>query len=178
MTDFDNRLMDIAPREPAVTRFRPLSWLVVPLLAIWFQVFVHRFVGYVSYLELPLLVTIYFSMMRRQPIIGSVFGACVGLAQDSLSDHYVGMFGIVKTMVGFIAASLSLRFDVDSPLLRLTVTYALFVFHQMGYWAVAKFLVGQSVDLQLPQMAIQGFLNALIAIPFYLVLDRLKEEAR
>lgn len=178
MTEFDNRLLDIAPREPAVTRFRPLSWFIVPLLAIWFQVFVHRFVDYVSYLELPLLVTIYFAMMRRQPIVGSVFGAAVGLAQDSLSDHYVGMFGIVKTVVGFIAASLSLRFDVESPLLRLTVTFALFLLHQTGYWAVARFLVGQTLELQLPQMAIQGFLNALISIPLYLVLDRLRVEAR
>ena len=178
MSDFDNRLLDIAPREPAITRFRPLSWFAVPLLAIWFQVFVPRFIGYISYLELPLLVTIYFSMMRRQPVIGSVFGAAVGLAQDSLSDHYVGMFGMVKTVIGFIAASLSLRFDVESPFLRLVVTFCLFVFHQTAYWAVARFMVGQPVELQLPQTVIQGFLNGLVAVPLYLLLDRLKEEGR
>ncbi len=70
---------------------------------------------YLSYLELPLLVTVYFSLMRRSPIAGVLFGAGIGLAQDSLSRSYFGMFGIVKTLVGYFAASVSQRFDVENP---------------------------------------------------------------
>src|SRR5260370_30864892 len=84
----------------------------VPLAAILFQVYVPRFLTFLSYLELPLLVTVYFALLSRSPIAGVCFGAAVGLAQDSLSHHPLGMFGIVKTLVGYFAASVSQRFNL------------------------------------------------------------------
>jgi len=52
--------------------------------------------------------------MKRQQIPGVLFGAAIGLAQDSLSHQPMGMFGIVKTLVGYFSASASLRFDVEN----------------------------------------------------------------
>ena len=78
-------------------------------LPILFQVYVPRFLTYLSYLELPLLVTVYFSLMHRSPVAGVLFGSGIGLAQDSLSNLPLGMFGIVKTLVGYFAASVSQR---------------------------------------------------------------------
>jgi rod shape-determining protein MreD len=40
-----------------------------------------------------------------------MIGALVGLAQDSLSKNPLGMFGIVKTLVGYFAASVGVRLD-------------------------------------------------------------------
>ena len=57
-------------------------------------------------------MVVYFSLMRRSPVAGVLFGAGIGLAQDSLSHNPLGMFGIVKTLVGYFAASMSQRFDV------------------------------------------------------------------
>src|SRR6266446_10062108 len=84
-------------------RLSPVHWLAIigiPLAAILFQVYVPRFLTFLSYLELPLLVTVYFGLMRRSPVAGVLFGAGVGLAQDSLSHNPLGMFGIVKTLGG------------------------------------------------------------------------------
>jgi len=83
MTEFDEKLMQGPPRKTKISRFNPLVYLVVPLVAILFQVYVPRFLEYLSYLELPLLVTVYFSLMRRQPVAGAVIGSLIGLAQDS-----------------------------------------------------------------------------------------------
>ena len=93
--------------------------------------YVPRFITYLSYLELPLLVTVYFALMRRSPMAGVLFGAGIGLAQDSLSHHPLGMFGIVKTLVGYFAASVSQRFDVENPVLRLVLAFFFFFFHQI-----------------------------------------------
>ncbi len=66
-----------------VSRFNWIAMIGIPLAAILFQVYVPRFITYLSYLELPLLVTVYFSLMRRSPVAGVFFGAGIGLAQDS-----------------------------------------------------------------------------------------------
>ena len=82
--------------------------------------------------------------MRRSPVAGVFFGAGIGLAQDSLSDHPLGMFGIVKTLVGYFAASVSQRFDVENPVVRLVLGFFFFFFHQFFYWVLIARAVGRS----------------------------------
>ena len=146
----------------------------ISLLAILFRVYVSRFVPYLQYLELPLLVTVYFSLMWRSPIAGVLFGATLGLAQDSLSHHPLGMFGIVKTLVGYFAASMSLRVDVGNPLLRLALAFVFFLFHQVLYWVLARALLGEMLVLEVSQVFVLGLLNAIVAVFFYQLLDKLK----
>jgi hypothetical protein len=38
-------------------------------------------------------------------------------------------------------------------------------------------LLGQPMELQIPQTVILGFLNAVVAIPLFLILDKLRSEA-
>jgi rod shape-determining protein MreD len=146
----------------------------ISLLAILFRVYVSRFVPYLQYLELPLLVTVYFSLMWRSPIAGLLFGAAIGLAQDSLSHHPLGMFGIVKTLVGYFAASMSLRVDVGNPLLRLVLGFFFYFFHALLYWVLARALLGQALQLELGQVLVLGILNAIVAVFLYQFLDRLR----
>lgn len=146
----------------------------ISLLSILFRVYVSRFIPYLQYLELPLLVTVYFSLMWRSPIAGLFFGAAIGLAQDSLSHHPLGMFGIVKTLVGYFAASMSLRVDVGNPVLRLVLGFFFFFFHQLLYWVLANALLGETLGFELPQALVVAILNAIVAVFLYQLLDRLK----
>jgi len=178
MSSFDETLIPSAPRRQKVSRFTIASWLLIPLAAILFQVYVRRLVAFLGYLELPLLVTVYFSLMRRQPVAGAFTGALIGLAQDSLSQHPLGMFGIVKTLVGYFAASISMRFDVENNALRFILGFFFFLFHQFFFWVLTQALLGQSLDVPIPQSIIFAFLNAVVAVPLFLILDRLKTEER
>lgn len=146
----------------------------IPLAAILFQVYVPRFLTFLAYLELPLLVTVYFSLMRRSPIAGVLFGAGIGLAQDSLSSHPLGMFGIVKTLVGYFAASVSQRFDVDNAMVRLVLAFFFFFFHQFFYWVLSRALMGEALDFDPQQTLVMAILNAAVAVPLYHILDKLK----
>ena len=110
--------------------------------------YVPRLIPYLSYLELPLLVTVYFSLMRRSPPMGVMFGACIGLAQDSLSPDPLGMFGIVKTLVGYFAASVGQRFDVDNSGVRLVLSFFFYFFHQFLYWVLSRTLLAQQRRLR------------------------------
>lgn len=155
-------------------KFHAVSLVGIALAAILFQVYVPRFVETLSYLELPLLVTVYFSLMRRSPVAGVLYGACIGVAQDSLSDNPLGMFGIVKTLVGYFAASASQRFNVENPGVRLILSFFFFFFHQFLYWVLGRALLGQSLDFDLQRTLVIAALNAVVAVPLFHILDKLK----
>ncbi len=161
-------------RKRSVFKFNIAAMIGIPLAAILFQVYVPRFITYLSYLELPLLVTVYFSLMRRSPMAGVFFGAGVGLAQDSLSHQPLGMFGIVKTLVGYFAASVSQRFDVENPMVRLVLGFFFFFFHQFFYWVLARALLGEALDFDPRQTLVLAVLNAAVAVPLFHLLDKLK----
>ena len=161
------------PRRKKVPKFRWVAIIGVPLAAILFQVYVPRFFAYLAYLELPLLVTVYYSLRRRSPPFGVVFGMCIGLAQDSLSNHPLGMFGIAKTLVGYFAASVSQRFEGSSDLLRLVLAFFFFFFHQFFYWLLSRALLGQAISFEPLQTLVLAVLNAAVAVPLFRILDKL-----
>ena len=162
-------------RETQISRFKAWVLFLVPLAAILFQVYVPLFFQFLAYLELPLIVTIYFALMRRSPIGGLFVGALVGLAQDSLSKNPLGMFGITKTIIGYVAASVGLRLDVDHPLIRLILGFFFFVFHQFIFWALSRSLLGQQMNFETQRTLVLGLLNAIVAVSLFHFLDKLKE---
>ena len=56
------------------------------------------------------------------------------------------MFGIVKTLVGYFAASVSMRFDVDNPLIQFLLGFFFFFFHEFFHWVLARALLAQAID--------------------------------
>ena len=163
------------PQASRLSRQQAAALVAISLAAILFQVYVPRFLTFLAYLELPLLVTVYFSLMRRSPVVGILLGASIGLAQDALTPHQpLGMFGIVKTLVGFFAASFSQRFDLENSAVRLILGFFFFFFHQFFYWVLDRALLGETVGFAPGQTLVLAALNAVVAVPLFRVLDRLR----
>jgi len=177
MSEYPDALLDGRRRRRKEPRLRPLVLVLAPLVAILFQVYVPLFVGFLAHLELPLLVTVYFAVMRRHAIAGTLYGAAIGLVQDALSYHPLGMFGLVKTAVGYLAASLSIRIDVDNPAMRLGLAFAFYVFHQFCYWAVNTTLLASDAGFSLGDTLLFGLMNGVLAIPVFQTLDKLRGKA-
>jgi len=179
MSYSNDRILLNSQREGQVSRFRAWVVLAVPLVAILFQVYVPMFFQFLRFLEMPLLVVIYFALMRRSQISGLAIGALVGLAQDSLSPKIpLGMYGIVNTLVGYFAASVGVRLDVDHGLLRLVLCFFFYVFHQFFYWVMARALLGQQqLIFEWPSTLALGLLNAVVGLALFHFLDRLRETA-
>ncbi len=173
----EERILLSSQREGQVSRFHVAVMLLVPLAAILFQVYVPLFFQFLGYLEMPLLVVVYFALMRRSQIAGIFIGALVGLAQDSLSKNPLGMFGIVKTLVGYFASSIGVRLDVDNVFIRLLLTLFFFVFHQFFYWVLSRALLGHQLAFEIQRTVVVGALNAVVGASLYHFLDRLRETA-
>ncbi|WP_031498563.1 rod shape-determining protein MreD [Bryobacter aggregatus] len=163
-------------RKSSSSTFRPIVFFLVPLFSVLLDIFLPRFIESARALEFPLLVTIYFSLMKRQPIAGVIIGATIGLMQDSLAQQPLGMFGIVKTLVGYFAASVSLRFDVNNPALRFMLVAFFFGFHQFFYWVMVRALLGQVPSINVLDEVVKAILNSAIALPLFLLLDKLRED--
>lgn len=164
-------------RRKSQSSFRPIVFFLIPLLSVLLDVFLPRFIERSRILEFPLLVTIYFALMKRQPIAGVAIGATIGLMQDSLSQQPLGMFGIVKTLVGYFSASVSLRFDVNNPALRFILCVFFFLFHQFFYWVMVRALLGLAPSIDIADEVVRAIFNSAVALPLFWLLDKLREES-
>lgn len=156
------------------------SWpvaILVPLLAIFLQAFLPLRFSFFSIFDLPLLVVIFFAMARRSQVAGLMTGAVIGILQDSLTHHPLGVYGIAKTVVGYGASSLGVKLDVESVGTRLLVTSGFYVVHQIIYFTIARLLVGLDLHWVWSRELIAAVANAVVGVLLFTMMDRLKERA-
>jgi rod shape-determining protein MreD len=79
-------------------------------------------------LDLVLIVVVYLALMSG-PVTGLLLGTVAGLIQDSLSSGIIGIGGLSKTVVGFVAGVLGTQFIITAPLTRFLVFVLATVLH-------------------------------------------------
>ncbi len=159
-----------------VYRFRLAAALGIPLVALLLQAFLPRVWSRLLILDLPLLVTIFLGVARRNPVSGTMAGSVIGLLQDSLTHQPIGVYGIAKTVVGYGASSLGMRIDVENPLARMLTVSGFYLVHYLVYFVVARELVGQAVEWDWGRLLLAAVANALVALPLFSFLDRFKQK--
>jgi rod shape-determining protein MreD len=158
-----------------VYRFSIPVTVGVPFAAVWLQSFLSLHFPFFKMFDLPLLVTIFFAMARRNPISGLLTGGAIGLFQDALTHLPLGVYGIAKTLVGYGASSLGAKLDVENAGARFLVTIAFYVIHEIIYFTVARALVGLTLSWSWPHELLSGVANAVVGMFLYFALDRLKQ---
>jgi rod shape-determining protein MreD len=96
--------------------------ILVAAVAVTLEGFVPIYWDAFKYVDLPLIVTVYFALMR-DPIVGMLTGYAVGLGADlgPGAGPVVGIGGFSKTLIGFFVATVAVRFSLEGPLLRVLV---------------------------------------------------------
>jgi rod shape-determining protein MreD len=180
MNETSDQILHRPIRQSWFSRFQVAALSLLTLIAIIGKFYLPRLIPATEWLELPLLLTVYFGLMRRSQIAALFFGAFVGLAEDSLSPTNlpIGMYGITKTLVGYFAASVSMRFDVENSFIRLLLCFFFYFFHAFFYWIMQRALLGQIVPFDPQTTMVHGVLNSVVAVPLFLILDRMKLSSR
>jgi rod shape-determining protein MreD len=161
--------------EIEVHRF---SWPVsigIPLVAVFLQVFVSGRLGFVKVFDLPLLVTIFFAVGRRRPIPSLITGAAIGTLQDVFASSYIGLNGIAKTVIGYLASSLGVRIDVENPISRFLMTFVFCLLQRIVYMIISHGLVGSSEPWFWGHTLLSAIANGLLSVVLFSVLDRFKQ---
>lgn len=158
-----------------VYRFNLPTAILVPLIAVFLQVFMPLRFHFFSIFDLPLLVVIFFAVARRSPVAGLLTGAAIGLLQDSLTGHPLGLYGIAKTVVGYGASSLGVKLDVENAGSRFLVVLFFYVVHEIVYFTVARGLVGLTLQWSWSREMGSALANAFLAVFLFALLDRFKQ---
>ena len=160
-----------------VYRFSLPVTIGVPLVALIAQAYLPKyFPSFAVYVDLPLLVTIFFAMARRNPVAGLFTGAIIGLVQDMLGSREIGIYGIAKTVVGYGASSLGVKLDVENAGARFLVTLGFYLVHSAVYITVARGLVNSTQHWSFWHgILAPGLVNAFLGVILYFLLDRFKQ---
>jgi rod shape-determining protein MreD len=161
-------------RNMEIRRYPVLVYALVPLAALVLQAWLPRALRGYAWFDLPLVVTVYFALGRRSPIQGTLMGAAMGLFEDALTQHAIGINGIAKTIVGFLAASVGIRIDVENHTIRLALNFLLSLLSSAIYVFVYRMLLGLNLKWSWIVEIIKAVDNSLIAMVVFPLLDRLQ----
>lgn len=158
-----------------VHKFRTGAVFVAAALALVLQAFLPIYVHSAEVLELPLLITIYFGLSRRNPSTGLLLGTVIGLLQDSLSAGPLGLNGIAKTLVGYVASSIGTRLDTEHPLSRFALTLGFFALQQSVLVVTQRLLLARIEPIFSIPILIHALINGAVAVALFTLLDRVRK---
>ncbi len=143
---------------------RTLLVLVILVAAITLQTtFARFFVGRLT-VDLVLVAVVYVALSFG-PVAGMLGGTAAGLAQDALSGGILGIGGLAKTIVGFLAGTIGAQFIVSSALPRFVMFFIATLVHTGCFLGIYA-LLPESRPAAVPygQIALQALGNGVIGL--------------
>jgi len=161
-------------RDLEIRRYPLLIYVLVPLTALVLQAWLPRVAGSFDWFDLPFVITVYFALGWRSPIQGTLMGAAMGLFEDALSHHAIGVNGIAKTVVGFLAASVGVRIDVENHIARLVLNFLLSLLSSAICIFIYRVLLGLDFTWHWLTELFLAIGNSALAAVLFPLLDRLQ----
>jgi rod shape-determining protein MreD len=161
-------------RDLEIHRYPLLVYTLVPLVALVLQAWLPRVLGRYAWFDLPLVITIYFALGRRNPVQGMLMGCGLGLFQDALTHHAIGINCITKTVAGFLAASVGVRIDVENQTIRVLLNFFLSLLCSGMYLFIYRMVLGLDMQWSWLTELLKACGNSIIALVLFPVLDRLQ----
>ncbi|HET6206909.1 MAG TPA: rod shape-determining protein MreD [Terracidiphilus sp.] len=159
-------------RDLEIHRYPVPLYVIAPVVALVVQALMPRVLGRFAYFDLPLVVTVYFALGRRSPIQGMFMGGILGIFEDALTHHAIGINGIAKTVAGYLAASVGIRIDVQNTAIRLALNFVLSLLCSGIVVFVHRVLLGLEMHWNWLAMLYEAIGNSIIALFLFPLLDR------
>jgi len=143
-------------------------------LALAFQTTLARFVirGTVA-IDLVLVVVVYVALTAG-PVPGLFAGTVAGLVQDALlSTGIIGIGGLAKTIVGFLAGIVGTQFIVVHSLPRFVVFFGASVLHAVVFMGLYVLLDLRHFGTPYAAVAGQAAGNAVIGVVAFRIVELL-----
>ncbi len=166
-----------AERPIAVYRVHPGTVWGSLFAALLLQTFLPLILPLARLFDLPLLAVIYFALLKRNRVFGTVLGMGVGLLQDALSHGYIGMFGMAKALAGYIAVWGSVKFNLEHILPRFLLTGTLIIVHSLILLGLRRVLLEVALLSHGLDLASTVLVNVALALILFQFLDRFKQPA-
>lgn len=160
-----------------------LKLILVVALAVLLESQAPQYWDAFRYVDLPLIVTVYFALMR-DPVLGMLTGYAAGLSGDLApgAGPIVGVGGFSKTLIGFVVATVAVRFSLEGPLVRVLVIGVSSLVNSTLYVGLHN-LMNQEIarsgwpDILLMRIAFETAANLIFGVIIFWMLDRVFPEA-
>lgn len=163
-------------RELEQPRFHPAVTVVAPLICILLGVILPRLWSRLDILDLPLIVTVFFALSKRNPMAGAFTGTLIGLVQDAPTDQPFGVYGIAKAIIGYIGASVSYTVDVENTLNRVIINFLASLLQSAILYVIRRRMLGIASEHPQPLYELfRAVVNTAVAIPVFALLDHFKQ---
>ena len=147
--------------------------LVAIALALALQTTLARFlVGGTAALDLVLVVVVYVALTSG-PATGMFAGSLAGLIQDALSSGVIGVGGLAKSIVGFLAGSIGQQFIVTAALPRFVMFVAATAMHAAVFMGLYVLLGLRSFASPWAAILSQAVGNAVIGMVAFAIVESL-----
>ena len=147
--------------------------LIAIALALALQTTLARFVvGGTAAIDLVLVVVVYVALTTG-PVTGMFAGTVAGLVQDALSSGVIGIGGLAKTIVGFLAGIVGTQFIVANSLPRFVVFFGATVLHAVVFMGLYVLLDLRHFGTPYAAVAAQATANALIGVVAFQLVELL-----
>jgi rod shape-determining protein MreD len=123
-------------------------------------------------LDFVLVVVVYVALTLG-PSAGLLTGALAGLIQDALSTSLIGIGGLAKTLVGFLAGIVGTQFIVVHSLPRFVVFFAATVVHAVVFMGLYAVLDLRHFGTPYAAVAGQAAGNALVGVVAFQLVELL-----
>lgn len=146
------------------------------LLALVLQTYLPVRIPSARLFDFPLLVAIYIAMARRNKTLAIAICTFIGLLQDALASGLIGMFGMAKALTGYLAASASIKFELEDLFPRMGLTAALVMTHGLALALLQRVLLDPPPPFQILVLAAGVLVNTGFGMVLFLLLDRLRNQ--
>ena len=163
-------------RAVTALRVHPAALYIAAFVALLLQTFLPVRIPPARLFDFPLLVAIYFAVVRRNKIFAIVLGMAIGLLQDALSSGLIGMFGMAKALVGYLAATSSVKFELEDIFTRLGLTAGLVLIHSLFLALLHRVLLDPPPPFHILDLASSTLINSGFGLILFLSLDRLRKQ--
>jgi rod shape-determining protein MreD len=152
---------------------KALGVLIAIALALALQTTLARFVvGGTAALDLVLVVVVYVALTSG-PVTGMFAGSLAGLVQDALSSGIIGIGGLAKSVVGFLAGAIGQQFIVTAPLPRFVTFVAATALHAGVFMGLYVLLGLRSFPSPWAAIASQAAGNATVGMVAFTIIEAL-----
>lgn len=119
------------------------------------------------------LVAVVYVALTTGPVSGMVAGSVAGLIQDALSSGVLGIGGLAKSIVGFLAGTIGQQFIVTAALPRLVMFVAATAVHLAVFMGLYVALGIRTFPSPWTAMASQALGNAVVGMIAFTIIEAL-----
>lgn len=147
--------------------------ILAVVLALVLQTTLARFAMRVSSAVDLVLVVVVYVALTSGATTGLLSGAFAGLVQDALMSPVIGIGGLSKTLIGFLAGAIGTQFIVAQPLPRFVVFFGATVLHAVVFMGLYVLLDLRDFGSPVTAVVVQALGNALVGVVAFQVAEGL-----